>query len=356
MNWIKRHSSLVLFLGSLIFALILAELLLRVMGVGYGNSPLESHPRLHHLHPANYSYVVHDPAGEYGGHQIYFDAQGYRVPDPEIEISQLTPTRKLAFLGDSFTEGNEIAWKDSFIGLIKKENPSITVRNFGVSSYSPLQYLVQTRKELVDFKPTDVILQLYSNDFDSDHEYLAKANSQNLDELHSINGDGKRMVIALLRHSYLARLIRKIQLQIDFLINAPAEPPPFPEEALYFDELALKRRQLTYAAILKTRDEVNQQGAKFYLMMIPNKGLVMKGQCCKTDRLYQEVASFGKENKINMIQLDKAFEQSKSQRTLFFQRDIHLTKDGNIELANSISQSLILNQPVKPNSLVKPSK
>ena len=356
MSWIKRHSSFVLFCSSLIFAFILAELLLRLMGAGYGNSPMESHPRLHHLHPPNYSYIVHDPAGEYGGHHIYLDHEGYRVPDPDIEVSTLAPSRKLAFLGDSFTEGNELAWKDSFIGLIQKANPSIAVRNFGVSSYSPMQYLAQARKELIDYKPTDVILQLYSNDFDSDWDYLEKANSKNLDELHSINGDGKKMLIALLRHSYLARLIRKIQLQIDFLIHAPAEPTPFPEEALYFDEVALKKRQLTYAAVLKIRHEVNQQGANFYLMMIPNKGLAMKGQCCQTDRLYQEVANFAKENKIHMIGLDKAFEDSKNQRTLFFPRDIHLTKDGNIELANSISQSLKLNQPAKPDLLAKPSK
>ena len=349
MTWIKRHSSFVLFCSSLIFALMLAELFLRLVGIGYGNSPLESHPRLHHLHPTNYSYVVHDPAGEYGGHIIYLDHEGYRVPDPSMEISKVIPNRKVAFLGDSFTEGNELAWKDSFIGLIQQANPSIAVRNFGVSSYSPMQYLAQARKELIDYKPTDVVLQLYSNDFDSDWDYLEKANSKNLDELHSINGDEKKIVIAILRHSYLARLIRKIQLQIDFLINAPTEPPPFPEEALYFDEVALKRRQLSYTAVLKIRHVVNQQGAIFYLMMIPNKGLAMKGQCCKTDRLYQEVASFAKENKINMIELDTAFEKSKNQRTLFFPRDIHLTKDGNAEIANSISQSLDLNQSVKPN-------
>jgi hypothetical protein len=349
MTWIKRHSSFVLFCSSLVFALILAELSLRLLGMGYGNSPMESHPRLHHLHPANYSYVVHDPAGEYGGHRIYLDHEGYRVPDPEIEVSKLKPIRRLAFLGDSFTEGNELAWKDSFIGLIQNANPAIAVRNFGVSSYSPMQYLAQTRKELVDYKPTDVVLQIYSNDFDSDWDYIAKANSQNLDELHSINGDGKKMVIALLRHSYLARLIRKIQLQVDFLIHAPAELTPFPEEALYFDEAALKRRQLTYTVILKIRDELNQKGVNFYLMMIPNKGLAMKGQCCKTDRLYQEIASFAKDNKINLIELDKAFEQSKNQRTLFFPRDIHLTKNGNAELATSISKSLELISPEKPN-------
>lgn len=349
MTWIQRHSSLVLFCSALAFAFILAELVLRLMGMGFGNSPMESHPRLHHLHPTNYSYVVHDPAGEYGGHRVYLDHEGYRVSDPEIEVSRLAASRKLAFLGDSFTEGNELAWKDSFIGLIEKANPTIRVRNFGVSSYSPMQYLAQTRKELVDYKPTDVVLQLYSNDFDSDWDYLAKANSQNLDELHSINGDGKKMMIALLRHSYLARLIRKIQLQIDFLIHAPAEPTPFPEEALYFDEAALKKRQLTYAAILKIRHEVNQQGANLYLMMIPNKGLAMKGQCCKTDRLYQEVADFAKKNQINMIELDKAFEQSQNQRSLFFVRDIHLTKDGNAVLANSISKSLKLISPIKSN-------
>lgn len=347
MSWLKRNQSLALFLGSLLFSLLLAEVLLRILGIGYGNSPLESDQRLHHLHPANYSYFVHDPAGEYGGHRIYFDDLGYRIPDPDIEAPKLTSDRKIAFLGDSFTEGNEVSWRDSFIGLIDQENPTISVRNYGVSSYSPILYLAQVRKELVDFKPTDVILQLYSNDFDSDHDYLAKANSQNLESLNSVNGSEKKLAIALLRHSYLARLIRKIQLQIDFLINAPAEPPPFPDEALYFDETALKRRQLTYETILKIRNEVNGLGAQFYLLMIPNKGLTMKGQCCKTDRLYEEVARFAKENKINMIEIDKAFEQSENQRTLFFPRDIHLNKHGNAEMALAISQGLKLSTKPK---------
>lgn len=347
MSWIKRHQSFVLIFGSVLFSLLLAEVLLRILGIGYGNSPLESHQRLHHLHPTNYSFFVHDPAGEYGGHRIYFDDLGYRIPDPDIETPNLTSDRKIAFLGDSFTEGNEVSWRDSFIGRIQQDNPTISVRNYGVSSYSPILYLAQTRKELVDFKPTDVILQLYSNDFDSDHDYLAKANSQDLDLLHSVNGSEKKLAIALLRHSYLARLIRKIQLQIDFLINAPSEPPPFPDQALYFDETALKRRQLTYETILKIRNEVNGLGAHFYLLMIPNKGLAMKGECCSTDRLYQEVASFAYKNSIQLIALDKAFEQSKNQRYLFFPRDIHLNKEGNAEMALAISQELKLSTKPK---------
>lgn len=344
MNWIKRHSSLALFLGSILFSLLLAEAFLRILGIGYGNSPLESSPRLHHLHPANYSYFVHDPAGEYGGYSIYFDDEGYRIPDPDIKISKAMPGKRIAFLGDSFTEGNEVSWKDSFIGILQKNNPGIAVRNFGVSSYSPLIYLAQAKKELAEYRPTDVVLQIYSNDFDSDHEYLAKANSQDLRQLTTISGNERKLAIAILRHSYLARLFRKIQLQIDYLINAPVNPAAFPDEALYFDEKAFERRKLTYDAILQIRDQVDSLGAHLYLLIIPNKGLSMKGQCCAGDRLLQEVANFAKINHIDFIDLGKAFGMSKNQRILFFQRDIHLTKEGNAEVAKAITQELKLSK------------
>ena len=345
MNWIKRHSSLVLFLGSIIFSLLLAEVFLRMLGIGYGNSPLESSSRLHHLHPANYSYFVHDPAGEYGGYSIFFDKDGYRVPDPDIKISPVVTKRKIAFLGDSFTEGNEVSWKDSFVGLIQNHNPTVAVRNFGVSSYSPLIYLAQAKKELVEYQPTDVVLQIYSNDFDSDHEYLVNANSQDLNQLSAISGNERKLAIVVLRHSYLARLVRKIQLQIDFLINAPEKPNAFPDEVLYFDPQGVERRKLTYSAILQIRDQVNKLGAHFYLLIIPNKGLSMKGQCCATDRLHQEMAIFAKQNHIPFIDLGKAFGSNKNQRILFFPRDIHLTKEGNLEMATAIAQELGLSKP-----------
>lgn len=254
------------------------------------------------------------------------------------------PGKRIAFLGDSFTEGNEVSWKDSFIGILQKNNPGIAVRNFGVSSYSPLIYLAQAKKELAEYRPTDVVLQIYSNDFDSDHEYLAKANSQDLRQLTTISGNERKLAIAILRHSYLARLFRKIQLQIDYLINAPVNPAAFPDEALYFDEKAFERRKLTYDAILQIRDQVDSLGAHLYLLIIPNKGLSMKGQCCAGDRLLQEVANFAKINHIDFIDLGKAFGMSKNQRILFFQRDIHLTKEGNAEVAKAITQELKLSK------------
>jgi predicted lipoprotein len=71
----------------------------------------------------------------------------------------------------------------------------------------------------------------------------------------------------------------------------------------------------------------------------------MKGQCCSNDRLHQEVAVFARQNYIQFIDLGKAFGNSMNQRVLFFPRDIHLTKEGNAELASAIAQDLKLSKP-----------
>ncbi len=50
------------------------------------------------------------------------------------------PTSKsydIAFMGDSFTEGVGMAYEDSFVGLFAQNNPSLSVVNLGVASYSP---------------------------------------------------------------------------------------------------------------------------------------------------------------------------------------------------------------------------
>jgi hypothetical protein len=58
---------------STIIALSIAELCLRLSKIGYGNAPQESHSIFHHVHPAEYRFVSYTPAGEYGGHEVYYD-------------------------------------------------------------------------------------------------------------------------------------------------------------------------------------------------------------------------------------------------------------------------------------------
>ncbi len=55
---------------SLLIAVIGAEVTLRVMNMGFGNSPMEPSPLLHHVHPTNYTFIQQHPSGELGGFQI----------------------------------------------------------------------------------------------------------------------------------------------------------------------------------------------------------------------------------------------------------------------------------------------
>ncbi len=60
----------------LVLAAILSEIALRAMNMGFGNSPMEPDPVLHHVHPKNYSFVQQHPSGELGGFEIEYNAEG----------------------------------------------------------------------------------------------------------------------------------------------------------------------------------------------------------------------------------------------------------------------------------------
>ena len=96
-----------------------------------------------------------------------------------VQSNNLQSDKKsILFLGDSFTEAVQVRWEKSFVGLI--ESPNITVKNFGVISYSPIIYIAQMLKEMEDFQPTDIVVQIFENDFNDDLKYIKRANSQNL--------------------------------------------------------------------------------------------------------------------------------------------------------------------------------
>src|SRR5215212_4057126 len=88
---------------SLVISLVAVEGALRAMNLGLGNSPIETDPFLHHVHPANYSFVQQHPSEELGGFTIRYDAERRVVGErPAPEPSGAVPCR-IAFMGDSFT-------------------------------------------------------------------------------------------------------------------------------------------------------------------------------------------------------------------------------------------------------------
>ena len=282
-RWRAVATNAALIAVSLVVGLGMTELALRVAGIGYGNSPVEASRRLHHERPRNYEFIAYDAGGEYSGFPVSYDASGHRVPE-QAPPKPAPGGRRVAFLGDSFTEGYTSPWSDTFIGQLNRANPGITVRNFGVASYAALQYLVQAKQALPAFKPTDVVLQLFVNDFDDDHMYLSRASSTDIDKVEWIDGGPRNTAIVVMRYSYLARLLRRGQIMLSYMVAPPVDVADDGKTGLSHD--------LTLSIVAATKREVERQGARFFLMIVPDKGMAERNKCCADDTLSREVSAF----------------------------------------------------------------
>jgi len=302
---------------------------------------MEVNQRLNHLHPKNYEFTSYHPAGEYKEHKIYYDEFGYRVSSKNFSSAK-DSTRRIAFLGDGFTEANSVSWNQSFIGLIEMEKQNLVVRNFGVAGYSPYIYLVQLKNEVKLFQPTDVVIQILKNDFYDDREYSQRANSKELSEVKSISGDvsKKKTLVKILRYSYLARLLRKVQQKIMFKFLNPVRNKS--EDFLLNEQSSITKtdKEKTYEAILLLRDLANKANARFFIYIIPNKQLAMQNQCCESDSLANEFREFSESNDLNLIDLAEVFGKYPEQSKLFFDKDGHFTPLGHSITAKAISKNL----------------
>jgi len=341
MSWIKSHPRLVFCLTSILFLLVFAEFILRLAGIGYGNSPIEVNQRLHHLHPKNYEFTAYHPSGEYKEHQIYYDEFGYRVSSKNFSYTN-DSNRRIAFLGDGFTEANPVSWNQSFIGLIEMEKQNLVVRNFGVAGYSPYIYLVQLKNEVKLFQPTDVVVQILENDFYEDRKYSQRANSKRLSEVKSVSGgvSKKKTLVKILRYSYLARLLRKVQQKIMFKFLNPVRDKS--EDFLLNEQSSITKtaKEKTYEAILLLKDLSKMINAQIFFFVVPNKELAMQNQCCESDSLANEFREFSESNNLNLIDLAEVFGKYPEQSKLFFEKDGHFTPLGHSITAKAISKNL----------------
>ena len=346
MSWIKRHPNLTLILIATLFSVVLVEIFLRFAGIGYGNSPIELDQRLHHLHPKNYEFVSYHPGGEYIGHKIFYDEFGYRVKSKNPVLEKDDINRRVAFLGDGFTEANSLSWEQSYVGLIESGNSNIAVRNFGVASYSPVIFLVQMNNEVKSFQPTDVVVQIFENDFYNDREYLKRANSKTLSEIKAVSeGTSIRdTVTKILRYSYFARLVRKIQQQLIFLSLDKSNSSGENFLSKKGDLTNENERKQTYEAILLLRDFADKINARIFFFVVPNKQLTLQNQCCESDTLAVEFYNFTESHNLNLIDLPKAFGNYSDQSKLFFEKDVHFTAEGHLVTAEVISNKLRLSE------------
>jgi len=276
------QSAQLIIIGTIV-GLLIVEIILRIFEIGYGNAPLVYDPIFHHIHPKSYSFKSHDPCHEYGGHHIFYDQDGLVSFTTNFQTTRKY-TKKIAFLGDSFTEATQVAYTDSFAGIIQNERKEILVKNYGVSSYSPIFYCLLWERKVKYFKPDIVIMQLYSNDISSDKSYKKIAVYSNNGQIKAIPGPPQSKVIIFLRNFYLARFIRKIQLQLYWYFTHEKQDDKRVVSGYIEENPDLS--QLTKDLILQCKQNVEHSGAKFYLFVIPSKyRLMQSGRRCLLEPL-----------------------------------------------------------------------
>ena len=329
--WIKN---LAVITGSIFISLILLEISFRYFEIGFGNNPLENSRTYHHVHPKNYSFKMHDPNSEYGGYNVYYDDSRFRSPDQNTNITESYNTPdSIVFLGDSFTEGIQVNYQDSFVSLINLALDLPTL-NLGVSSYSPTIYYLQSKYILDKLLGETVIMQIYVNDFYDDNLFIEKAILKK-NELVGIDGGKSNHVIRFLRKSYVARFIRRSQLIIKKILS---EPRNFNLSGAYEYEQNISDVDIknTVKMIKRTEMTLKKQNKRLFVFLVPSKALSLQNKCCQSDNLYKRFYNQLAKNEISLIDVAPYFENYNNQNKLFFPKDPHLTEEGHKLITEAI--------------------
>ncbi|MDD2708717.1 MAG: hypothetical protein PHV34_12080 [Verrucomicrobiae bacterium] len=95
----------------------------------------------------------------------------YGFRDRDFSLQPAPGKIRVATLGDSYTEGWNVPRAKSFPKLLEnKLSSQIEVLNFGLSCRSPIRYVYAYDKLVRSFHPQVVLVALFQNDPDDDHE------------------------------------------------------------------------------------------------------------------------------------------------------------------------------------------
>jgi len=320
---------------STLFALVVAEIALRIMGLGFGHSPLLPDPVFHHVHPRDYHFRLTTPTTkEIVDHDVYYDANG-EVADPNGPHVPASPKYRVALLGDSFMEGNQVLWAEAIGGRLTLSGGDTTqVRNFGVSSYSPIFYRLQWKKDVADFHPTHVFALMYNNDVRDDTVYGKLAKRDAAGKVIAVPGPSNALIPRLMRKSYVLRFAEMMRLKLTWatihrgrlqrIVGGEVEENPVipPATAEYMRDLA--------------RD-VEASGAKFVLLAVPSKYRMYNPAAESGPEYSDRWRAWAAQNGVTFVDLVAPFKATKGGgKQLFFVHDSHWNAGGHALAAETI--------------------
>lgn len=323
--------------------LLIVEVILRLTGSGYSNSPTDADHTLNWVHPANYEYKLFGITGEFQDFIVYFDSLHRRNQVPAKAIAHPPGTKQIAFLGDSFVEALQVPYDSCFVGLLADQYRDISFLNYGVTGYGPVLYYLQCKKMLEEHavRPAAVCMVLYSNDVRDDSSFLPRAVYHG-NQIVAINGGDKNYLLALLRKSYLARLCNKVYLQWKYsrkMDTSAAGGNKLVKGTI--EENPSLNNTLSEEYILKTDSMLRAWQIPFYITAIPSKYINFTADTT-VHTFAQQAAGWSSAHSIPFINLSPHFDSLgvQAQQKLFFDIDIHCNARGHRAIADVMGKEI----------------
>jgi len=258
------RSNLALLAAGVLFSLLLAELVVRALGLAPAIVPIElgrfqlsSNPKIGYEPIPNFDYE-----GDTLRHFQYRGASnrlGFRGPiDPEAKAPG---SYRIVVLGDSVTEGIGFDEYDDLYTAkleraLREAGVDAQVLNFGVSGYNTQQEVETLKDKALALEPDLVILAYVLNDTQGPYYRMLQPlldESNNEQNPHAVGGLAERALV----HSALYRLVRYRLLA----------PTPEEEQELTFEQYATGNTVARYIEELRQLSE--QHGFQVLVVVFP---------------------------------------------------------------------------------------
>ena len=291
----KKNANSILALLSILLTFGLAEIFLQVTDFSY--------PSLYRL--SEVVGVEHLPGTngwnrKEGEQYIKINRDGMR--GPVFAKTKPPNTLRIAVLGDSMTEGSQVAVKNVFSSILENDlnkcnlfgEKKVEVINFGVSDYGTAQELIVLREKVWLYDPDFVLLAIFTqNDISNNSAALEK---QKMRPFFTYQGDellldnsfrylkefkiktswAWRGLLFISQYSRTIQLLNKTRLRLmenekSFIsLNVQMNQLGI---SVYFNPKNKEWNEawkITESLIIKMRDETKQRGAKFMIATLSN--------------------------------------------------------------------------------------
>ena len=296
-------ANILLSLGGIAFALIIAEIGLRIVGISYPSFYQVDEYRGHALIPNFSDWWVSEGKG-----YVSINSDGLR--DKEHSTTKPENTYRIAVIGDSFSEAIQVNAEDTFWSAIAEQLPScpalqgkkVEVINFGVGDYGTAQELMTLKHHVWKYSPDLVLLEIFTgNDIVNNSQalspadrfspFLKKENGQFKMDLSFKETETyrrrdsfvRRFVFSLINHSRLLQVINEAKRVMSLKkesANSSVKPanddiiPALDFDANLYQEPQNKDWQeaweVTEELIKQVNTEVKSKNADFLAVTISN--------------------------------------------------------------------------------------